>query len=100
MRSAARFLMEMRRLTQKTDLTMFNVISADYFDLATKATLNMCRHQMDDEFDLSSPSYAIKFKFVLIRMAYSKIAHSIRMHRSVDQKESEEFIKLLKIDWS
>ena len=38
----------------------------------------MCKPEMDDELDLQSPSNAIKFKYDLIRMSYSKIAHSIR----------------------
>ena len=100
MRQAARFLMEIRTLANDETVSMWDTIKPEMFDFGIKSALAIAKPSMDDEMELESPSNAIKFKYDLLRLTFSKIAYAIKSRSETCQRDAESFKTLISISWS
>ena len=69
MRDSSRMLSEVRKLSGNENMTMWEALRPAFFDDFVSGALNLALPHMDDEEELQSPSYGIKIKYDLERMA-------------------------------
>ena len=79
---------------------MFAYIHPQNFDYVVRATLLCASQDMDNEEELEHPNNAIKLGHDLGRIAGAKRAFAIKTGSQTAKQESEDFIELMKIEWS
>jgi hypothetical protein len=100
MREVSRLLLNARTILNKEDLTMSELLKPVRFGNVTKAALMTAFLEFDDEEELNAPSTAIGLGVVIKRMLRAKWAEGIEAKDEEKAKESQSFIKLIKVKWS
>lgn len=77
---------------------MDELLTMKFFDTIIEATLELCGKNEHDE--LVHPSTANKIGFDLGRLIGLKYGYCLRQNNPVGKEEADEFLKLMKIDWS
>lgn len=99
MRETARLLINAQTLL-KSEVQMSEILKPQNFDSVVRAALMTSSTGFDDEEDLKSPSTAIRIGYELKRMLSTKWAEAIKENNEQHVKESKDFLKLMKFEWS
>ncbi len=107
MRDAARLMLKVEELSGQK-MTMLEALRPSMFDFIVDAALEQSMLKMDDVDDLASPSFAIKIKYSLQKIAhYKKLSAIRRLDQSredlisrEEKDQAEEFMYILGAEWT
>ena len=107
MRDAARLKLKIQEKLDK-EIEMNDALRPSMFDTCAEAALEHSMLRMDDSEDLAHPSYAIKMKYSLRKMAHYKKMNAMKKldedrtdKKSEEEKQqAEEFLFFLAEEWS
>ena len=90
MRDASCLLFQLKELSGEPNLTMWDALRPHHFENMVQGALNLAMPKFDDEDDLKSPSYAIKIKYDLHKMAHYKRMTAMKKLDHDSKRDDEE----------
>ena len=98
MRLAARLTQDIRKKKEEPELSYMEALKPVNFNLFVECSLALA--YPDENGELQHPSTPVKMGFDISRLAGLKLAHSIKVSDDIGRKEANDFIQLVKMEWS